>query len=240
MEPGEPTGSPILPPLAHERSSRAEGNNGTVGANETHARWVEALHRITQETHSLYHYRHLWRRLAEITAATELPPSVIFDAFGVWYASTQASGIRRQVDKRRDSLSLLRLLAEIERKPGVMDRHRHVALWNDEQEGHRNYDRFARDEGDVLDRNLVQTDIANLVAATEPVKRHVDEAVAHTAIETERSTPTYADMHGAVDVIGDLVGKYTSLLEAVSFYTLEPQIQQDWEAPFRVPWIPGA
>jgi hypothetical protein len=85
----------------------------------------------------------------------------------------------------------------------------------------------------------VKADIALLVATAEPLKRHVDEALAHTAIETDRSTPTYGDLNQAVDTIGDLVKKYTSLLEASILFTLEPQIQWDWEAPFRVPWIRG-
>src|SRR5438132_12933901 len=94
------------------------------------ARWVSDLERITQETYSLHHYRQLWRGLAEITQAANLPSSTIFDAFGVWYATTQAASVRRQLDGRRGVVSLRRLLEDIARHPGVASRERHVALWS--------------------------------------------------------------------------------------------------------------
>jgi hypothetical protein len=38
-------------------------------------------------------------------------------------------------------------------------------------------------------------------------------------------------------VIGDLFQRYYSLITASSMAFMEPVIQHDWLAPFRVPWI---
>ena len=38
-------------------------------------------------------------------------------------------------------------------------------------------------------------------------------------------------------MIGEVFRRYYSLFEAASMVMLEPQIQHDWLAPFREPWI---
>jgi len=103
---------------------------GVDGADVIWQRWREHLERITQETYRLHHYRQLWRELAEITQAANLPPSVFFDALPVWYVSTQGAAVRRQLDRRGDSLSLIRLLEDIGRNSGLVTRDRHIALWH--------------------------------------------------------------------------------------------------------------
>ncbi len=123
-----------------------------------------------------------------------------------------------------------------------MTRERHVALWSQDpwlaKQAHRNFDRFAdTDRPGQIDADLVRADLRALDRAADGVKHHVDETIAHAADQTTRVTPTYEDLNEAIDKIGDLVRKYTSLLEATVFGTLEPIIQSDWEAPFRVPWI---
>jgi hypothetical protein len=47
-------------------------------------------------------------------------------------------------------------------------------------------------------------------------------------------------VHDAIDVIGHLFKKYYNLFTATSYVFLEPVIQSDWKAVFRVPWMrPG-
>lgn len=40
-----------------------------------------------------------------------------------------------------------------------------------------------------------------------------------------------------IDVIGELFKRYYNLLTASSYVMLEPVIQHDWLAAFRVPWM---
>lgn len=101
-----------------------------ASGDEIYERWVSTFERIENQTYTLFLYRDYWRGLGEITQANgNLPPSGIFDAFGVWYATTQATTMRRQVDTRRGTISFWRLLDDIARHPGVMTRERHVGLW---------------------------------------------------------------------------------------------------------------
>ncbi len=201
---------------------------------------------ILQETHHAHHYRQLWRGLAEITQAANLPASGIFDAFGVWYATTQTSSVRRQLDRRRDTVSLRRLLDDIAQHPRVASRERHIAVWlrkgpdpQLEADAHENFDRFAggRDR-DHVDAAGVRADIERLEAAGSVVEKYAHEAVAHTAAEQTHEVPTFDELNRAIDQIGELAQKYASLLKAVMIARLEPVIQYDWKAPFRQPWIP--
>jgi hypothetical protein len=218
-------------------------------------RWREQLERITQETYRLHHYRQLWRELAEITQAANLPPSVFFDALPIWYVSTQGAAVRRQLDRRADSLSLIRLLEDIGRNSELVTRDRHIAAWHEQardagvgeadalceqlrlRDANGNFDRFAGAGRDTIDRALVRADVAELERAGEVVKGYVDEAIAHMALSPKNSVPTYRDLNAAMDRVAELVQKYASLLNAEYLWGFEPAIQQDWKAPFRQAWI---
>jgi len=219
----------------------------TTAADEARwKKWGDHLERIIQETYRTHHYRQLYRGLAEITQAGNLPASAIFDAFGIWYVTTQTSSVRRQLDRRKGTVSLWRLLDDIARNPHVASRERHVALWvaNTPQpvldEAHANFDRFAggRDR-DRIDAAHVRADLHQLKAVGDVVERYANEAVAHTSIEETRTVLTYAELNAAIEQIGGLVKKYASLLKATILWQLEPVIQHDWKALFRQAWIPA-
>lgn len=122
---------------------------GVPEVEALYSRWLGWLETIENETLTLFLYRDYWRGLAEITQANpEIPRSTVFDAFVVWYASTQATSVRRQLDRDTRSVSFWRLLTELADQPAVMTRERHIGLWGDggeawRQEANENYDRFA-------------------------------------------------------------------------------------------------
>lgn len=210
--------------------------------DERYERWLDQLERIIQEVYNAHLYRFLWRGLAEITQAADLPPSVIFDALGVWYAGAQAVNVRRQVDRSKGVVSLHRLLAEIARYPAVVSRERHLSLWGDDEdwqrEGNKNYDRFSGGrERNSVDRGIVRADLASLREAANVVEQYVNEAIAHTAEAGRHTVPTFAELNAGIDTVGEVVTKYTSLLRAQILWELVPVIQYDWKAPFRQAWI---
>ena len=215
-------------------------------ADQRYQRWVDQLERIIQEVHNAHLYRHLWSGLVQMTQAAELPPSVIFDALGIWYTSTQGVNVRRQVDRTKGVVSLYRLLDEIAGHPGVVSRDRHVALWDGHDDevwatpAHENYDRFSgARERNTIDPELVRADLVALVKASSVVEDYVNEAITHAADELKHAVPTYEDLNAAIDEIGRLVQKYWSLLTAQRLATLVPTIHYDWQEPFRQAWLPS-
>jgi hypothetical protein len=213
-----------------------------VTPDERFAQWVGWIERIKNAVHALFLYRHMFRRLGEVTQAASLPPSVFFEALARWYASHQAIAVRRQIDMTRGTISLRRLLHDIATHPGVMSRDRHVALWDETDpyfvaEANANFDRFAGAGLPRIDAAAVRDDIARLDAAAEAIERHTNEAIAHSAQNPSGQVPTWGELHAAIDVIGEVVEKYYSLLTASMVWNMLPEIQDDWLAPFRQPWI---
>jgi hypothetical protein len=101
-----------------------------VTEDEIYARWVRWMDTIARETIGLFGFRDYWRGLAQMTQANpDIPPSTIFNVLAIWYGSAMMIGIRRQTDRRNDSVSLWRLLTEMAQRPNVITRSRHVAVW---------------------------------------------------------------------------------------------------------------
>jgi hypothetical protein len=213
-----------------------------VTPDERFAQWVEWVKRIKNPVHTLFLYRHIFEELGEMTRAADLPPSTFFDALPSWYASAQASAVRRQVDMTRGTISLRRLLHDIAAHPGAMSRERYVAHFQETgasfvEEANRQFDQFAGPGGACIDRKAVRDDIAGLEEAADAIERHTNERIAHLAQNPTSEIPTWSELHGPIDVIGDLLDKYYSLLTGDIIGNILPEIQEDWRAPFRQPWI---
>jgi hypothetical protein len=46
-----------------------------------------------------------------------------------------------------------------------------------------------------------------------------------------------SELHEAIDVIGKLFSRYSTLFTAVGWSRLEREFRHDWKAVFREPWI---
>ncbi len=102
------------------------------------------------------------------------------------------------------------------------------------QRAHRDYDQISG--GDHFDRDIADRDFAALRSDAKRVSVYVNEHLAHDmASPTVAELPTFADLHAAIDSVGDLFRKYALMLTGGWWATLEPVIQDDWKAIFRVP-----
>ena len=210
--------------------------------DQLYARWVEHIETIANDVYSLFHQKHMWAELQQMIRAAELPPSVFFESLGAWYASdSKTVAIRRLVDRSAGTISVVRLLGEIANHSTVVTRERHVALWRDapwlDQQAHENYDRFADRTGDRLDRTLVRADQAAVTENVRVIETYVNDHVAHRAERPSAVRPTYQQMNEAIEAIAEVLRKYASLLRATALVEMEPIIQDDWQAPFRRPWL---
>jgi hypothetical protein len=99
---------------------------------------------------------------------------------------------------------------------------------------------FSGDAGEHVDPNLVAADLDSLDEKAKQVVEYVDRHVAHADARPITNVPTFAELNGAIDAIGDLFKRYVLLVTVESYATLVPVPQYDWEAVFREPWIlPG-
>jgi hypothetical protein len=204
-------------------------------------KWTRWLKRIENEIIAMHSHRDVFRNVGEIVDDHgSLPPSHFFSYLTDWYASTQATAVRRQADTHPQVESLGRLLKEIRDDPGRLTRDRFVDQYDtlNARRGREAWDeKFGGEVGTHVDPGIVAAGLDALVSAADRVKQHVDKHVAH-ADEDPLSEPlTFEELNAAIDGISDLFEKYSLLLTASSWATLVPVMQYDWKAVFRVPWI---
>ena len=78
-------------------------------------RWIGWLRQIDNDLSNMTVNRMAWRGLTRVWRERQppLPSSFVFDVWAYTYAHAQASGVRRQADRRKDVASLDRLLREV-------------------------------------------------------------------------------------------------------------------------------
>jgi AbiU2 len=203
-------------------------------------RWIEG--EVKAEVLRMHHYRAVYRRVLEIVNSREpkLPDSLFFQFLANTYGASQAAAIRRQAEFSPRVISLGKLLAEIQAEPERLSRQRFVGPWDADQQdrGHESFSRhFAGDVGEHLDPKIVAEDASRLKDEAQGIVDFVNRHVAHADQDGLDELPTFAELHAAIDMIGDVFWKYSLLLTGDTYGTLEPVIQHPWEAIFHVPWI---
>jgi hypothetical protein len=232
------------------RRPRSSRGDSTV---EKWRRWIEE--NISPDVHMTYLQRAAYRRVQEIVEGNPGLPrdSYFWEYLQDTYAVTQAAAVRRQTEVSVRVRSLGQLIAEIEADTDKLTRDFFVDMWRDpgdRDEIRRKLteytangvfdDKFAGTVGDHLDPAIPRADLADLTGAAASVKAFVDESIAHSDKRPSSPLPTFAELDAALDLIGELLSKYTLLLTAAGLVDVVPTIQTDWEAVFRQPWIPRA
>jgi hypothetical protein len=203
---------------------------------------------IRADVIGMHHRRSVWKRVNEIVAANQElreRPSTFWDFLGQTYAATQAIAIRRQADTRPDVASLALLIKQMRDHAQALTRDSYVSLFGQSNElmvqrGHEGFDQLATEDGDHLDPAIPTADLEALKDAAKRVRLYANEHIAHAAANpTVPEMPTYGDLHETIDALGAICQKYTQALTASWTVQWEPVIQDDWEAIFRVAWLPA-
>jgi hypothetical protein len=233
----------------------------TVSDDDTLMTWREWLQQIGEDVTQLYEFRRIFKDSREIVSKNPAvqAPSLYHDFVASCYVAYAVMAVRRQVRRRRDSVSLVKLLKEIEDHPDVMSRTRFTDMYPvglpRDILATADYDRFADRNGNQVSPEVVrqdrlklgdheksepQQDRDRLESAVKRVIMLADKRVAHLDYTKPIDpVPTYADLDEAIDTLGSVFNKYNVLLTGTSLLTMEPTIAVDWTAIFQVPWLPN-
>jgi len=203
--------------------------------------------KVKTEVIRMHHHKAAWDRVSAMLADNpDLPDSYWWEFMFETYAITQASAVRRQADDRKDVDSLMRVMMDLRRGAAALTKTWWVdTLWNpshpmERYEAERQWgEYFGGKVGDHLDPAIPKADAADLQTAAEKVKRYVDENVAHTARAPKEPTLALqlADVHEAMETVDRLFRRYSGLLTCGGWMTTTPVEQDDFFAPFCVPWM---
>lgn len=190
----------------------------------------------------------VWKRIGKIIETNDVlreRPSTFWDFLGQTYAATQAIAVRRQADTRPDVISLALVIKQMRDNAPALTREAYVSLFDQDNElmvqrGHQGFDALADEGGDHLDPSIPTADLTELADAAKRVRIYANEEIAHAAANpTVLERLTYGELHDTIDALGVICRKYTQALTASWMVTWEPVMQDDWEAIFRVAWLPA-
>jgi hypothetical protein len=125
------------------------------------AKWSGWLDQLNREMIWLHLHRDIWRKLTDaIVKEAPESSSVFIDHYKTLYVGGICMAIRRLLDKDDQSVSLRRLLVDVQRNPQAMS-----------------VDRWASRLPADLEENWRQRDLADFIGAWAPNGRHVDPSI---------------------------------------------------------------
>lgn len=187
--------------------------------------WLESL---KSQIYDIQHRRQLHDEFMEMLDGQEHRDTHIFrDAFPRMYVESQVMAFRRQADDDKRTLSLRRLIGQLECHHREFTSEWYVSRWLDDgdraslderarskermdlKRANAAFDNFTDNPGDPhLSRSRLQADRDKLLSITEGVVIYTNTMVAHAERTPEDVGITYADFHEALDHLSEMLCRY--------------------------------
>lgn len=158
------------------------------------------------------------------------------------YAESMLIGLRRILDKRRGSVSLLKLLEELEKNHALFTCERYLQLWSNGRPGGNDlypralYAIFSRD-GRTIDRKRIRADVETLLTDYKSVQQYINSVVAHQSVSDSNATTvltaiTWEDLDNLFDEVTDLFNKYYGLVKPGVHVDFAPVLPAGFQRAF--------
>ena len=213
--------------------------------------WIE---RIRGEITKLFFHDHVFWEVQDIIRTNprlEQSKSYFYEWMGDAFVYSAAMFVRRQIDMRRDSISLLRLLRELSRNPTLINREnfldrttlRNTVLARINSK-HTNkaeeiFDEFVGIGKNHLERDEINDDIKQLMDQSRRFKEFADHYVAHhSSKEMPSDNPTFSDLDDCIDFMVSLLEKYYLLVTGNRMPSLSKEsFDPIWKDIFTFAWL---
>jgi hypothetical protein len=208
---------------------------------QKYKKWLRWLDTISHEMTLLVWSNNLYKEIREIVAAN--PAINTGNKFYDWltrnYVHTTLMGLRRQLDRHKDAISLFKLLDDMKANYSLLTREYHLSLYSRDMRslGERIFDQLSGEGRNTYPKEKIEADRQQLEGIAVFHKGFIDRRIAHyDKVNRLETLPTIQDLYNAVDHVEKTVIKYHLLLKAETLRLL-PITQYDWKAIFRSPWI---
>jgi len=210
-------------------------------------KWSEWLRAIRVDVRSLLLSRQIFWEIQKIVRANaklQEQPGLFNRWLATNYVVAATVGIRRQLDRDPRSVSMVRLLTEVEvtleERPDILSRANFVKNYHPalREAAERHYDELVGAGEQRVDVAFVRSDLDRFCAAvaTETIREFVNKRAAHWDEIADDPKVKLGEVDTALDVLSGLVDKYSLLLTG-SGGTIEPQLLPGWKGVFTMPWI---
>lgn len=221
----------------------------TSEEDEKFSQWGEWAERIVHDVQVMHHHRKIWHGTNLILGENDVS-GYFHQAFTTMYVQAQVMAVRRQADAKDSVVTLVRLLRSIQAHPGVITRERFLAKWSQlqtedgdphgtfSQWANAGFNAFGGPGGEKVDPAIVRADLEQLKAKSRAVTRWADQYAAHSNVKSP-PTLTFAQLHDAVDHLGEVMNRYRYLLTGSNFAFIAPALGSPWwdvfERPLDIP-----
>lgn len=202
-------------------------------------RWKKWLVKdLLPEIRYLIKLKLAYKKLEKIFMRSKKYPkgSQFYWYLGQVHAASIASGIYRLIDKRKDSVSLFRLLNEVKEYPELVSRRSYTRLKKGlyiEKFDYRNMklsrnkeftDRAGKSR--YINLSIVNKDIRQIKSGSKIIEEFRHKFVAHHAYNQKlyKTKPTYKQAHDYIDKLAEIYKKYYQLITGRPI-----EIIDDWE-----------
>lgn len=199
--------------------------------------WAEQINKIKTDTERMLINRYFLKEYFNIVRGNNQiqKPRDFHDwVTGNYYCSI-VMNIRRQLDIRNDSISLLKLLKEIETTPEALSRYWYKTT--------HNYDWADADftnnagSGLFIDKKILTKDIKELKNLGHRIEKFGDEYFAHSSKQPTTSKLTLKEVDNFIDQFESVLKRYYLLFTGSGYTTFLPVWQYDWQKIFEYSWI---
>jgi hypothetical protein len=211
--------------------------------DEVYDKLNSELEQVYSEVRALRINQHVFWEVQELIRNNPdlKKPSTFYSWMGEMYAAAMSVAVRRLVDKRKDSVSFVRLLEQLKEMPQCVSREAYKGRFFKPSMPpdflDRDYDRLIGAGIPSPNPTTIDDEIQKLKQKTAALKKFVDKKVAHTSLEPLKELPKFQDVDDAIDMLEALTKWYLHLFRSVSTTKLLPTWQYDWKEIFRFPWI---
>ncbi|MEK6676844.1 MAG: hypothetical protein AABZ47_14465 [Planctomycetota bacterium] len=208
--------------------------------NRKWRRWIKLLE---DELGTLLDSRHIFRGLKAMVLDNEAiqKPRAFHDWVTRNYCIATWIGIRRLMDEDRRSISVIRLLNDIEKNADYLTKESYVRRYplHSRKAGEQSFDRNAGNRVDRLPVTVPQTDRDDLKKRLHRLERFITKRIAHYDIGSDRrAIPSMATVDSALDRLDKILMKYMLLIKGSAPQTAGAESWTfNWTDIFHVPWI---
>ena len=226
-------------------------------------KWMETIHdeilALVQDANIFWEVQDIIRENPRIQK-----PNTFYSYLARTYLSHALAGLRRQTELQKDSISFVRLLAEIAENPEELSRNyfnsRHsysngpdldqvmgkatleaVGITDSSQLKAiikmDDFAQYADVSGAYVCPQMVKEDRARLESAVKTHEEYTNKRIAHWDKREPKVIPTFGELDDCIKLLDRTYVKYHFLFHAESMDTLMSTYQYEWKSIFCEPWL---
>jgi hypothetical protein len=212
--------------------------------SETFERWKRWTDKISEDLQNIVDYHQVYEYFFEMVNANwghirENHGGLFCDFVRRCFGVYAATGIRRHVKNDQDSISLMKLLDQLQKSASQFTYEFYLQQFPIEEDKwdllESAFTSFSENK-QTISASMILKDIETIKKIAGKVSAFTDRAIAHLDKREIQESVTYDDLAESINRFNRTACKYITLITGKGYITLKPTILCDWAKIFTVPF----